>query len=55
MLPIVFISFVMGVSAILGGEKWRNKTTQYIVVAVLAFLQTAFVLLYMFTMKMPQP
>lgn len=55
MIPIVFISIVMAVSAILGGEKWQSKSTQYIVVAVLAFLQTAFVLLYMFTMKMPQP
>lgn len=55
MLPIVFLVIVMASSAILGGEKWQGGTTKYVVMGVLAFLQTAFVLLYMFTMKMPHP
>lgn len=54
MLPIVTIVAFLGLSAILGKEKWQSKTTKYILIAGIALLQTVFTLIFMYTMKMPK-
>ncbi len=54
MLPILTLVMLMAFAGILGREKWQRKTTKYFLLAAIAFLQTALVLLDMFTMKVPK-
>lgn len=55
MLPIITLVMLMAFAGILGRERWQRKTTKYILIAAIALLQTALVLLDMYTMKVPKP
>jgi len=49
---LVLILFMLA-SVVLGKLKWKSKTTIFVVTAVVAFLQVAFVVYTMLTMKLP--
>ncbi|MGO9480408.1 MAG: hypothetical protein ACLP05_01325 [Candidatus Kryptoniota bacterium] len=54
MLAIVTLILFMALAIIMGNEQWRGKSGQYVILTMLALLQTALIALDMFTMKMPK-
>lgn len=53
MLAIVTLIFFMVLAIMLGGQRWRGKSIKYIILIILALMQTALIVLDMFTMKAP--
>ena len=53
MIALTTLIFFMAVAVILGAQRWRGKGTKYLLVGILAVLQTALVLFDMYTMKVP--
>lgn len=53
MLPILTLVILMASAAILGAQRWEKKSTKYILIAAIGFVQTILILIDMFTMKMP--
>ncbi len=51
-LSVLFV-FLM-VSVALGAHNWKRKTLVYVVLAIVAALQTGLVLLHMMNLKYPQ-
>ncbi len=54
MLPIFTIVFFLAAAAILGAKEWHKKATKYLLITIIALIQTALVVFDMFTMKMPK-
>ena len=44
----------MGVVLILGRQEWRSRINKYIIIAIIALLQTVLVVAEMFIMKAPK-
>jgi len=54
MIPILTLIMLMAVAAILGAQRWRGKTSKYLLITLIALIQTALILFDMFTMKTPK-
>jgi O-antigen ligase len=54
MLALSVLIFFMAVATILGAKRWQRKSTKYLVIAIVALLQTVLVAINMFTMKIPK-
>ena len=50
---LLVLIFFMLVVVVIGRLRWKSKTTIFVITTVIAFLQVAFVVYMMLTMKLP--
>lgn len=53
MITLAALIVPMLIVVVLGKQRWRKRSTIYVIAALIALLQTLLVLYEMFSMKMP--